>query len=96
MTEKAGWLLLGLSVVLLAWLSVESIKVFAEELSRRASFSVFAVVLFAAGAYIAPHASEFTRAQHRQPIACGNGADIDSRDGLCYRNGEVPGEFQRR
>lgn len=31
----------------------------------------------------------------RQPVPCGNGADIDVRDGLCYPTGTVPQRFQQ-
>jgi hypothetical protein len=30
----------------------------------------------------------------RYPVRCGNGADVDLRDGLCYPNGTVPPQFQ--
>ncbi|MGY3550798.1 hypothetical protein ACVWZ4_006160 [Bradyrhizobium sp. USDA 4472] len=29
------------------------------------------------------------------PVPCGNGADIDSRDGQCYPTGTVPPQFQQ-
>jgi hypothetical protein len=28
------------------------------------------------------------------PVPCGNGADLDVRDGMCYPNGTVPLRFQ--
>jgi hypothetical protein len=31
----------------------------------------------------------------RYPVPCGNGADVDSRDGLCYPNGTVPYRYQQ-
>ena len=34
--------------------------------------------------------------QVRRPVRCGNGADLDVRDGLCYPNGQVPPQFQNR
>jgi hypothetical protein len=30
----------------------------------------------------------------RYPIPCGNGADLDTRDGQCYPTGTVPPQFQ--
>jgi hypothetical protein len=30
----------------------------------------------------------------RYPVPCGNGADLDVRDGMCYPNGTVPLRFQ--
>jgi hypothetical protein len=30
----------------------------------------------------------------RYPVPCGNGADLDSRDGQCYPTGTVPPRFQ--
>jgi hypothetical protein len=32
--------------------------------------------------------------RHGHPPPCGDGYDLDERDGLCYRNGEVPPQFQ--
>ena len=32
----------------------------------------------------------------RYPVPCGNGADVDIRDGRCYPNGTVPPRFQNR
>ncbi len=29
------------------------------------------------------------------PVPCGNGADVDSRDGRCYPTGTVPRRFQQ-
>lgn len=34
--------------------------------------------------------------QHRRPIRCGHGADLDIRDGRCYPNGTVPPQFQQQ
>jgi hypothetical protein len=31
----------------------------------------------------------------RHPVPCGNGADVDSRDGLCYPTGTVPNRYQQ-
>jgi hypothetical protein len=31
----------------------------------------------------------------RQPVPCGDGADIDVRDGLCYPTGTVPYRYQQ-
>lgn len=33
-------------------------------------------------------------AGERGPVPCGNGADVDSRDGQCYPTGTVPRRFQ--
>lgn len=30
----------------------------------------------------------------RRPVPCGDGADVDIRDGRCYPNGTVPRQFQ--
>lgn len=32
----------------------------------------------------------------RRPVQCGDGADLDIRDGRCYPNGTVPRRFQNR
>jgi hypothetical protein len=32
----------------------------------------------------------------RRPVPCGNGADVDLRDGRCYPTGTVPRQFQNR
>lgn len=32
----------------------------------------------------------------RYPVPCGNGADVDVRDGRCYPTGTVPRRFQNR
>jgi hypothetical protein len=32
----------------------------------------------------------------RYPVPCGNGADLDVRDGQCYPTGTVPPRFQNR
>ncbi|MGY8633315.1 hypothetical protein RAD15_12630 [Bradyrhizobium sp. 14AA] len=32
----------------------------------------------------------------RYPVPCGDGADIDYRDGRCYPTGTVPRQFQNR
>ena len=31
----------------------------------------------------------------RGPVPCGNGADVDIRDGQCYPNGTVPYRYQQ-
>ena len=31
----------------------------------------------------------------RYPVPCGNGADVDTRDGRCYPNGTVPYRYQQ-
>jgi len=31
----------------------------------------------------------------RYPVPCGNGADVDVRDGQCYPNGTVPPQYQQ-
>jgi hypothetical protein len=31
----------------------------------------------------------------RHPVPCGNGADVDSRDGQCYPTGTVPNRYQQ-
>ncbi len=31
----------------------------------------------------------------RYPVQCGNGADLDVRDGQCYPNGTVPYRYQQ-
>ena len=32
----------------------------------------------------------------RRPVPCTDGADLDTRDGLCYPNGTVPDQFQNK
>jgi hypothetical protein len=32
----------------------------------------------------------------RRPVPCGDGADVDMRDGRCYPTGTVPRQFQNR
>jgi hypothetical protein len=32
---------------------------------------------------------------HGGPVPCGNGADVDIRDGQCYPNGTVPWRYQQ-
>ncbi len=32
----------------------------------------------------------------RRPVPCGDGADVDIRDGRCYPTGTVPRQFQNR
>jgi len=62
--------------------------------------SIAAIALALQGApVLAPgdHNPLLVQTQHRRyghPPPCGNGYDIDSRDGWCYPNGMVPPQFQ--
>jgi len=41
-----------------------------------------------------PLAQEIRYRRVGHPPPCGHGYDLDERDGLCYRNGMVPPQFQ--
>jgi hypothetical protein len=87
-----GLVLLAASVLLWSWLVTGLVA----KIILTNKTILFAIIAVIASIILFMSVKDFEiRDTARVPIPCGKGADFDTRDSLCYKNGSVPLEFQR-